>query len=126
MKQKWMSWIALWAFMGFVTLPVQAAMVTTPDFLQSQQAQQERQQLADLLDREDVQQQLLDYGVAPETVKDRVSKMTDAEVAQLNQQIADMPAGSGVLGAAVLIFVVFVVTDVLGATDIFPFVHPIR
>lgn len=126
MKQKWMSWIALWAFMGFVTLPVQAAMVTTPDLLQSQQAQQERQQLADLLNREDVQQQLLDYGVAPETVKDRVSKMTDAEVAQLNQQIADMPAGSGVLGAAVLIFVVFVVTDVLGATDIFPFVHPIR
>ena len=126
MKQKWMSWIALWAFMGFITLPVQAAMVTTPDLLQSQQAQQERQQLADLLNREDVQQQLLDYGVAPETVKDRVSKMTDAEVAQLNQQIADMPAGSGVLGAAVLIFVVFVVTDVLGATDIFPFVHPIR
>lgn len=125
MKQKWISWIALWAFMGFITLPVQAAMVTTPDVLQSQQSEYDRQQLVELMDRADVQQQLLDYGVAPEQVQDRVSKMTDAEVAQLNAQIADMPAG-GILGAILLIFVVFVITDVIGATDIFSFIHPVR
>ncbi len=125
MKQKWISWIALWAFMGFITLPVQAAMVTTPDVLHTQQSEYDRQQLVELLDREDVQKQLLDYGVAPEQVKDRVSKMTDAEVAQLNDQIADMPAG-GILGAILLIFVVFVITDVIGATDIFSFIHPVN
>lgn len=125
MKQKIISLIALIGFMGFVTLPVQAAMVTTPEVLQSQQAEYDRQQLVELLDREDVQKQLLDYGVAPETVKDRVSKMTDTEVAQLNEQIADMPAG-GILGAILLIFVVFVITDVIGATDIFSFIRPVR
>jgi Family of unknown function (DUF6627) len=125
MKQKIISLIALIGFMGFVTLPVQAAMVTTPDVLQSQQTEYDRQQLVELLDREDVQKQLLDYGVAPEQVKDRVSKMTDAEVAQLNEQIADMPAG-GILGAILLIFVVFIITDVIGATDIFSFVHPVN
>lgn len=125
MKQKIISLIALIGFMGFVTLPVQAAMVTTPDVLQSQQSEYDRQQLVELLDREDVQKQLLDYGVAPEQVKDRVSKMTDAEVAQLNEQIADMPAG-GILGAILLIFVVFIITDVIGATDIFSFVHPVN
>ncbi|MEX0614416.1 MAG: DUF6627 family protein [Methylophaga sp.] len=125
MKQKWITWFALWAFMGFITLPVQAAMVTTPDVLQSQQSEYDRQQLIELMDREDVQKQLLAYGVAPEQVQDRVSKMTDAEVAQLNDQIADMPAG-GILGAILLIFVVFVITDVIGATDIFSFIHPVR
>lgn len=125
MKQKIISLIALIGFMGFVTLPVQAAMVTTPDMLQSQQSEYDRQQLVEMLDREDVQKQLLDYGVAPEQVKDRVSKMTDAEVAQLNDQIADMPAG-GILGAILLIFVVFVITDVIGATDIFSFIHPVN
>ncbi len=125
MKQKIISLIALIGFMGFVTLPVQAAMVTTPDVLQSQQSEYDRQQLVELLDREDVQKQLLDYGVAPEQVKDRVSKMTDTEVAQLNEQIADMPAG-GILGAILLIFVVFIITDVIGATDIFSFVHPVN
>lgn len=125
MKQKWITWFALWAFMGFVTLPVQAAMVTTPDVLQSQQSEYDRQQLVELLDREDVQKQLLDYGVAPEQVKERVNNMTDAEVAQLNDQIADMPAG-GILGAILLIFVVFVITDVIGATDIFSFIHPVN
>ncbi|MDT8310397.1 MAG: DUF6627 family protein [Methylophaga sp.] len=125
MKQKWISWIALWAFMGFITLPVQAAMVTTPEVMQSQQSEYDRQQLIELMDREDVQKQLLAYGVAPEDVQDRVSKMTDAEVAQLNDQIADMPAG-GILGAILLIFVVFVITDVIGATDIFSFIHPVN
>lgn len=125
MKQKWITWFALWAFMGFITLPVQAAMVTTPDVLQSQQSEYDRQQLVELLDREDVQKQLLDYGVAPEQVQERVNNMTDAEVAQLNDQIADMPAG-GILGAILLIFVVFVITDVIGATDIFSFIHPVR
>ncbi len=125
MKQKIISFIALIGFMGFVTLPVQAAMVTTPDMLQSQQSEYDRQQLIELMDREDVQKQLLAYGVAPEQVQDRVNKMTDAEVAQLNDQIADMPAG-GILGAILLIFVVFVITDVIGATDIFSFVHPVN
>ncbi|MDX1572407.1 MAG: DUF6627 family protein [Methylophaga sp.] len=125
MKQKIISLIALIGFMGFITLPVQAALVTTPEVMQSQQSEYDRQQLIELMDREDVQKQLLAYGVAPEEVQDRVSKMTDAEVAQLNDQIADMPAG-GILGAILLIFVVFVITDVIGATDIFSFIHPVN
>jgi hypothetical protein len=31
-----------------------------------------------------------------------------------------------VLGVIVLIFVIFVITDVIGATDIFPFIHPVK
>jgi len=125
MKQKIFAWIALLGFFGSVTLPVQAAMISTPDVIQSQQSQYDREQLFSLLDRDDVQEKLVSMGVAPELVQERINSMTDFEIAQLNQQINDMPAG-GILGAVVLIFVVFVITDVIGATDIFPFVRPVR
>ena len=52
--------------------------------------------------------------------------MTHQEIAQLNRQLADLPAGGDVLGIIVLIFIVFIITDVIGATDIFPFVHPVK
>ena len=125
MKQKVFAWIALLGFFGSITLPVQAAMISTPDVIQSQQSAYDREQLSSMLERDDVQQQLLSMGVAPETVQERVNSMTDFEIAQLNEQINDMPAG-GILGAIVLIFVVFVITDAIGATDIFPFVRPVR
>jgi hypothetical protein len=73
-----------------------------------------------------VQQQLVELGVNPDAAKARVAAMTDAEIAQLNQSLADMPAGGSVLGVLLIIFLVFVITDVLGATDIFPFIKPIR
>jgi len=125
MKQKIFAWIALLGFFGSVTLPVQAAMISTPDVIQSEQSAYDREQLSSMLDRDDVRDKFLEMGVAPETVQDRINSMTDFEIAQLNQQINDMPAG-GVLGAIVLIFVVFVITDAIGATDIFPFVRPVR
>lgn len=126
MKQKLLAWIALISFFGSVTLPAQAAMISTPEVIQSQQSAYDREQLASLLDRAEIQEKLLSMGVTPDTVQERITSMTDFEVAQLNQQINDLPAGSGVLGAVVLIFVVFVITDAIGATDIFPFVHPVR
>jgi len=125
MKQKVFAWIALLGFFGSITLPVQAAMISTPDIIQSQQSAYDREQLSSMLERDDVQQQLLSMGVSPDTVQERVNSMTDFEIAELNEQINDMPAG-GILGAIVLIFVVFVITDAIGATDIFPFVRPVR
>jgi hypothetical protein len=55
-----------------------------------------------------------------------VAALTDAEVARLNQRIAELPAGGDVLGVILLIFIIFVITDAIGATDIFPFVDPVR
>lgn len=126
MKQKLFAWIALLGFFGSVTLPAQAAMISTPDVIQSQQSQYDREQLSTMLDRSDIQDKLVSMGVAPESVQERINSMTDFEVAQLNQQINDMPAGSGIVGIIVLLFVVFVITDAVGATDIFPFVRPVR
>ncbi|MDR9498338.1 MAG: PA2779 family protein [Hydrogenovibrio sp.] len=126
MKRQWTSWTILVALMSVMTLPVQAAMMSTEQVVQTQQAQVDRQHLTQMLDRTDVQDQLVAMGVSADDVQQRVAAMTDTEVAQLNGQLADLPAGEGVLGVVALIFVVFVITDVVGATDIFPFIHPVR
>ena len=53
--------------------------------------------------------------------------MSDDEVAQLAERIDSMPAGQGavgaVIGAAVLIFIVLLITDLLGFTSVFPFTN---
>lgn len=87
----------------------------------------EREALLGQLRRAEVREQLLAMGVKPEAVESRVRQLSDAEVTQLSQQIADAPAGSSsIIGILVLLFVLFVITDALGATDIFPFVHSVN
>ena len=51
--------------------------------------------------------------------------MTDTEIMQLNERLKDMPAGEGAAGIILVVFIVFVITDMLGATDIFSFIRPI-
>jgi hypothetical protein len=52
--------------------------------------------------------------------------LSDSELARINQGIEHLNAGGDVLGILLVIFIVFVITDVIGATDIFPFIHPVN
>ena len=103
-----------------------AGMVGTQQFLVAEQVQADRERLLSTLSRDDVRQQLSQMGVDPLQAAERVARMTDAEITTLSEGIADLPAGSGVLGAVLVIFIVFVITDVIGATDIFPFIRPVN
>lgn len=107
----------------------QAAPVSTSSIIAAEEAvnvDAEKQKLMSLIERDDVAEQLSALGVDSEDAKQRVADMSPAEVAELNQKIDELPAGSGVLGVIVLIFIVFIITDAIGATDIFSFVHPVR
>lgn len=107
----------------------QAAPVSTTSLLDRENAASvnaDRARLMTLVQREDVAKQLSALGVDPANAQKRVADMSPAEVAQLNQRIDSLPAGSGILGVAVLIFIVFIITDAIGATDVFTFVHPVR
>ena len=121
-----LSVLLITALIGGQAMPLQAAMIGTDTLMQQQQLQYDREQLAELLDRAEVQQQLQVLGVDLQDAKERVAQMTDSEVQQLNAQLAELPAGSGVVGLVVLVFLVFVITDVIGATDIFPFIKPVK
>ena len=106
--------------------PAQAAMIGNAQIINEVRSDLNRSELLHMLDRETARQELIALGVSPDMVKQRVAQMTDAEVAQLNQHLADVPAGGDILGVLLLLFIVFIITDMLGATDIFPFVKPIN
>jgi hypothetical protein len=100
-----------------------AAIVTSAQLVTQQQDQIARDRLVKLLDRQEVKAALIERGVDPAMAVARVATMTPEEVHNINQKIDDLPAGgSSLLGAAVLIFLVLLFTDIMGWTDIFPFV----
>lgn len=104
----------------------QAAMVSTEQVIEQQHVNLEREKIIAFLNRAEVQQELQQQGVSPEVAKARVAHLNDEEVAMLSGNIDALPAGGfveTVIGAAVFIFVVLLITDILGLTDIYPFVH---
>ena len=112
-----------------LTAPVgqaNAAIIDNSQVINQVQQTIEKDDLLQAINRVDVQQQLLSMGVAAGDLENRINQMTAEEVAQLNQQINALPAGGDILGIIVLIFIVFIITDVIGATDIFPFIHPVN
>lgn len=104
----------------------QAAMIGTPEILSVHQQQVDRQQLLGMLDDQDVQKKLESMGVERQQVEKRINSLTPAELAQFNQQLDNAPAGAGVVGIIVLFLVIFIITDMLCATNIFNFVNCIN
>jgi hypothetical protein len=99
----------------------QAAMIATPT---------DRSQLLGVLERVEVQNQLQAHGVSIEQAKARIAALTDVEAAQLAAQIDSLPAGGdgvgALIGAVLIVFLVLLLTDILGFTKIFPFTKPIK
>jgi len=110
-----------------VSVPAQAGLVSTA----SVAADGSRERVALFLERTDVQRQLESLGVAPQDLKSRVASLSDAEVASLAGKIDSLPAGGdagagAVLGLILVVFLVLLITDILGLTKVFPFTRPIR
>ena len=103
-------------------LPAQAGMVPT----ESAVTGTERARVAEFLDRQDVQLQLQARGVSADEVKARVAALTDDEASQLANRIDSLPAGGEILGILLTVFIVLLITDILGFTKVFPFTRPIR
>ena len=87
----------------------------------------ERARIAAALERSEVQQQLRAHGVSPDEVKARVAALSDSEAAELAARIDSLPAGGlGLVSAIVLVFLVLLLTDILGYTKIFPFTRSMK
>jgi hypothetical protein len=115
------------SLLGTSIAPAQAAMVGTTQAIAAQQGTLDRARLASLLERADLQAQLAAMGVDVQEARERVASLTDAEVARLNQQVGELPAGANsALGIVVLVLLILFITDLLGTTDVFPFVHPLK
>ncbi|MBW8905006.1 MAG: PA2779 family protein [Betaproteobacteria bacterium] len=112
--------------------PAQAAMLATERAIAATDAAAgaARARIATLLERRDLQAQLEARGVNAAEVKARVAALTDQEAAQLAERIDQLPAGADAGGALIsallIIFIVLLITDILGVTKVFPFTRPIK
>lgn len=112
-----------------VNMPVtaaKAAMVTTERAIGADPATQ-RGKITAFLSREDVQSQLRALGVSPAEAKARVASLSDREVADISGRLDKMPAGQdgfgAIIGAALIVFLVLLITDILGFTHVFGFTN---
>lgn len=113
---------AVFGFMSFAVPVAQAGLVSVEQYAAPQTAQTQRSELRAFLQRADVQAQLVQLGVDPHTAQARVESLSQAELARA-ADLAGQPAGAGAAGAIVFIFVLLLVTDLLGLTDVFTFVR---
>jgi len=108
----------------------QAATLSTDAVLAAQQheaADAKRQQILATLQRADVAQGLVDRGVDMRAVQARVQALSDDEVQTVAERLDQLPAGgSDIIGTIVFIFLVLLITDILGFTKVFPFTRSIR
>jgi len=112
--------------MSLAAPAAQAGLVPTEDVVAEGAVAADRAQVKAFLAREDVRSQLRQMGIGSREAAARVDSLTDAEVQRVAARLDERPAagdGLGTLvGAAVFVFIVLLITDIAGVTDVFPFV----
>lgn len=104
-----------------------AGIIGTEVLINSLQGENSRSRIEAFLDRKEVQESFVKKGFDPLLAKKSVASLTDQEVSQICKVLDQLPAGGdgvgAVVGAIVLIFFVLLITDLLGLTNVFPFVN---
>ena len=121
--------LPLAALMMAITMPLgvaQAGLVGTDQVIAPSNAEADRERVAAFIAREDVRGEMRKRGVDPDEAAVRVAVLSDVEIQRIAVKIDQAPAGQdaigSVVGAIVLIFLILLITDLAGLTDVFPFV----
>ena len=104
----------------------QASMVSGEQVIASQSAQHDRERLRSMFERADVREQMLARGVDASSAQARIDALTDNEVASITGKLDSLPAGGDVIDALIFVFLVLLITDILGFTKVFPFTRAIH
>lgn len=87
----------------------------------------QRERVTGFLERSEVRDRMQSLGVDPDAARSRVAALSDDEAALLADEIDRLPAGgSELLTAAVVVFLILIILDLLGVTNIFPFTKSMR
>ncbi len=108
-----------------LSIPAQGSMVGTAQIIGAAGGQVLDQKTMQQK-RDWIQAELQKGGISPADSALRVSSMNDSQVIQIHQRMDEMPAGAGAAGPVLLIFAILAVTDLMGVTDIFPFIRPME
>ncbi len=103
-----------------------SAQISTSTFLDAQTSAQsastaraDAARINTWLQREDVAQQLVARGVSVAEAQNRIASLSDQDLHRVSSQLDNMPAGSSVLVVVGIVFVVLLVLELVGVTDLF-------
>jgi N-acetylglucosamine-6-phosphate deacetylase len=120
-------------FMLVLCTPCQtvlAKMIPTATVMDAERVDAARMRASTFLGYQDVVDVLVSQGIDPAEATARIASLSDAEVVRLADRIEQLPAGGDAFAtiavASIVVFVVLLVTDIMGYTDIFPFVKKRR
>jgi len=126
---RWTSRVVILSMlsMGLPQQPAFAGMVGTDQAVSQVLAVQDRAKIISFIDRADVLAQLQQQGVTSGEAKARVNALTDDEAHRIAGKLDQLPAGgSDILGILFTVFIILLITDILGLTKVFPFTKPIK
>ncbi|MGJ8679526.1 PA2779 family protein [Paraglaciecola sp.] len=103
---------------------VSAKVVSSESVMQIQNTTYQKHQILKMVDTVEVQDKLVKLGVNKVDAVNRINNMTPEEIQSLNTQLNEAPAG-GIVGTVVTVLVVVAVLDLMGLTDVYPFIRPI-
>lgn len=110
----------------WLAAPAQAALIGAEEVVAAQSRQDAEQKISTALARDDVSSTLEKLGVGKDEVRDRVAALSDEEINTLSDRIDRLPAGGDFFGTVGLIFIILLITDLLGLTKVFPFTRAQR
>lgn len=97
-----------------------AGVIGTQDYLAGADRALQITKIQSVLAREDVRDQLVSLGVDPLAAGERVASLSDAELATISSKLDALPAGGdGLLAVIGIVFVVLLILEITGVTDIF-------
>ena len=107
-----------------------ASIISTEQIIERTSTKEKRERILALLARKEVRKKLISLGVEPEEAAARIKALSNQEITRVAAEIDKLPAGQGavgtIVGAILIVFLVLLVTDLIGATDVFPFVKKAR
>ncbi len=96
-----------------------AAIITTQEALSISAAAEREQRVRDYLARDEVAAELARYGVDAAAAAARVERLTEAELAELTGRIETLEAGGDAVGIIGAVFLVLIILELVGVTDVF-------
>jgi Family of unknown function (DUF6627) len=110
--------------------PAHAGLISTDRIIQQDNVNSDRQRVSAFIARDDVRKEFQKHGVNPDEAAARVAALSDAEIGQIADRLDSLPAGQdaavAIISAAVTIFIILLITDILCLTNVFNFTRCAR
>lgn len=105
-------------FAGYSSV-ASAAVISTQEALSAEQRAASESSVHASMARDDVRQAMLRMGVDPAQADARIASLSDAELMKVQGQLDRLPAGGDALAVVGIVFIVLLILELTGVTNIF-------